>query len=133
MNIFASLEEVLSPHGEPKGPVVGLMVQDWDENVTDVAGSLVNLGYAVKTIPGTKVSNEDSNNGIVTPDHVEQGHEPQILFYYKGVPEDAREGIPVLVAEDGKVKVSIEGKMKELAEYMGMLRDADDKSDHEYR
>lgn len=135
MNIFASLEETLSPAGEPKAPVIGLMVEDWDENVTDVAGKLVNMGYAVNTIPkGVAYSAESSVNGIVTEDPVPHGQEPQILFYYKGKPEDAQEGIPILVAEDGKVKVSVEGKMKELAEYLGMIEDADnDTSDHEYR
>lgn len=135
MNIFASLEETLSPHGEPKAPVVGLMIEDWDENVTDVAGKLVNMGYAVNTIPkGVAYSSESANNGIVEPDPIPKGQAPEILFYYKGKPENAQEGIPVLVAEDGNVKVSVEGKMKELAEYLGMIKDADnDNSDHEYR
>lgn len=135
MNIFASLEETLSPVGEPKAPVIGMMVQDWDENVQDTAGKLVNMGYAVQTIPsGVSYSGEAANNGIVTEDPVPRGQEPQVLFYYKGKPDDASEGIPILVVEDGNVKVSIEGKMKELAEYMGMIKDADDDtSDHEYR
>ncbi|MNR98610.1 hypothetical protein D3C72_298200 [compost metagenome] len=135
MNIFASLEETLSPVGEPKAPVVGLMIEDWDENVTDVAGKLVDMGYAVQTIPkGVSYSGESANNGIVEADPVPKGQVPQVLFYYKGKPEDASDGIPVLVAEDGNVKVSVEGKMKELAEYMGMIKDADDDtSDHEYR
>lgn len=135
MNIFASLEETLSPVGEPKAPVIGMMVEDWDENVQDTAGKLVNMGYAVQTIPsGVSYSGEAANNGIVTADPVPHGQEPQVLFYYKGKPEDASEGIPVLVVEDGNVKVSVEGKMKELAEYLGMIKDADDDtSDHEYR
>ncbi|MNI85704.1 hypothetical protein D3C73_1427250 [compost metagenome] len=62
------------------------------------------------------------------------GREPAMIFYYKGVPEDGSEGIPVLVAEDGKVKVSVEGRMKELAEHLGLLEDPDnDSGDHEYR
>lgn len=135
MNIFASLEETLSPVGEPKAPVVGMRVEDWDENLSKVTGALVDLGYAVQTIPKTgTVSMEESNNGIVTADAVPDSATPQVLFYYKGKPEDAAEGIPILVAEDGNVKVSVEGKMKELAEYMGMIEDADnDTSDHEYR
>lgn len=135
MNIFASLEETLSPVGEPKAPVVGLMIEDWDENVTDVAGKLVNLGYAVQTIPkGVAYSAESFVNGIVKEDPVPKGQVPQVLFYYKGKPEDVSDGIPVLVAVDGNVKVSVEGKMKELAEYLGMIKDADDdNSDHEYR
>lgn len=135
MNVFASLEETLSPHGEPKAPVVGMMIEDWDENVQDTAGKIVNLGYAVNLIPkGVSYSGESSVNGIVKEDPVPDGQEPQVLFYYKGKPEDAQEGIPVLIAEDGNVKVSVEGKVKELAEYLGMIKDADDDtSDHEYR
>lgn len=137
MNIFASLEETLSPHGEPKAPIVGLMVEDWDENVQDAAGALVNLGYAVQTIPKTQsYSAESFVNGIVKEDPVPDGQVPQVLFYYKGKPEDVTDSIPVLVADNGNVKVSVEGKMKELAEYMGMIEDADNansEGDHEFR
>ncbi|QTH80318.1 hypothetical protein PA10_00118 [Pseudomonas phage pPa_SNUABM_DT01] len=161
MNLFVSLEEVLSPIGEPKAPTVGLLVQDWDENVTGVAEQVVNLGYGVQLIPaGAKYSPEGIGHTTMTKsakektpqsiserreDHGDEGdndvpdprnfpHQPQVLFYYKGKPEDAAEGIPVLVAEDGKVKVSVEGRVKELAEYLGMLEENDnDPGDHEYR
>jgi hypothetical protein len=72
----------------------------------------------------------------VKEDPVPNGQEPQVLFYYKGKPEDVTDSIPVLVADNGNVKVSVEGKMKELAEYMGMIEDADNansEGDHEFR
>ncbi|MNZ13947.1 hypothetical protein D3C78_308570 [compost metagenome] len=135
MNIFASLEDVLSPVGESKTPVVGLLVQDWDENLKGVAEQVVDLGYGVQLIPtGGKAAMEDLPNGIVTPDPIIPGHQPQVLFYYKGKPEDASEELPVLVVDSGKVQVTLEGRVKELAEYLGLLEDADnDPRDHEYR
>lgn len=142
-NFLVSLEQVLSPGGEPKSPTVGLLIQDWDENVTGVADKIIELGHNVLLIPngGDRPSNEDllgnfigngQPQGMVDdkPHHVE----PQVLYYYKGLPDDATEGIPVLTVEEGKVKVSHEGRVKELAEALGMLDDDDDRmSDHEYR
>ena len=66
MNIFASLEDVLSPVGEPKAPVVGMMVDDWDENTQDALGKLVNMGYAVNVNPtNVTYSHEDIGSGII--------------------------------------------------------------------
>jgi len=132
-NIVASLEDVLAPVGEPKSPVVGLQVGDWDENLPAVTGAIANAGFAVSINPAGVVSTEAAVNGIVTPDEVPDGVQPQAMFIYKGKPEDASESIPIIVADNGKVQVSVEGKMKELAEFLGQLRDPDYVNDHEYR
>jgi len=131
-NLFASLEELLAPVGEPAAPLVGLMVEDWDENVSGVTGAIVELGYNVQVLPGRQVSQEQdaSDNGMVPENEYVSGADPQVLFYYKGKPEDVSDEIPVLIVEQGKVKVSQEGKMKELAEYLGLL---DNEGEHEYR
>jgi len=137
MNYFASLEDILSPIGEPKAPIVGLLVQDWDENVTLTAGRIAELGYAAQVLPlGAQVSQEQnaSNNGIVPDNEVTRGPQPQVLFYYKGKPENAAEGIPVLVINEGKVKVSIEERLIELREHLtaiGVNPRVD--GDHEFR
>jgi hypothetical protein len=137
MNYFASLEDILSPIGEPKAPIVGLLVQDWDENVTLTAGRIAELGYAAQVLPlGAQVSQEQnaSNNGIVPDNEVTRDPQPQVLFYYKGKPENAAEGIPVLVINEGKVKVSIEERLIELREHLtaiGVNPRVD--GDHEFR
>lgn len=141
MNLFASLEDILAPIGEPKSPVVGLMVEDWDENLGAAAGQLVDEGYAVKimdhgqVLPMGKPSQEQnaSDNGIVPDNEIPHDPEPQVLFYYKGVPEDASQGIPILVAEDGKVQVSHEGQMSELRDYLRTVHGKGSDGDHEYR
>lgn len=127
MNVFISLEDVLSPGGESKAPAIGMMVHDWDENVSDMAGKIVDLGYTVSAIPsGLSYSGESSVNGIVEEDPVPKGRKPLSMFYYKGKPKDVVDDIPVLTLEDGKVMVSTEGRVKELAEHLGMLADDDD-------
>jgi len=138
MNVFASLEEVLSPGGDAKSPSIGLVVEDWDENLTGVVGQIVSLGRNVQLLPANTLSMEDEPNGIIENEPVIPGHAGSTLFYYKGVPKDMAEGIPILIIDDAKVKVSHEGRVKELAEYLGLLDDdkIDDVSvmtDHEYR
>lgn len=132
-NIVASLEDVLAPAGEPASPIVGLQVSDWDENVGAITGAITKEGFAVSLNPKGVVALEAANNGIVTPDEVPRGIPGAAMFVYKGEPEDASEAIPIFVADNGKVQVSVEGKMKELAEFLGQLRDPDYVNDHEYR
>ncbi|MCY1290956.1 hypothetical protein D9M68_20270 [compost metagenome] len=135
MNPFVSLEEALNPIGTDKAPDVGLLVHDWDENVNDVAAQIYNAGRSVTIIPTSSATSsmESSVNGIIKEDKIHMGVMPATLFYYKGLPEDAQEGIPVLTVENGKVQVSHEGRVKELAEALGLLEDRDDTGDHEYR
>lgn len=134
MNLFASLEDILAPAGEPKAPQVGIMVQDWDENLMQAAGQIVDLGYTVTVWPQHAIvsteAQDASNNGIVPESQVTTGHIPQTLYYYKGKPEDAAEEIPVLVVEEGKVKVSTEAGLIDLVEHFKPVRDD---GDHEYR
>ena len=128
MNPFASLESILSPQGEPEAPSIGLLVEDWDENLRHDVQQIVDTGYQVVVIPTSSTSMEvksadEEQMGTGDPvsmielDH----HEPRVLFYYKGKPENAAEGIPVLIVEEGKVKVDMEGRVKELAEHLGLL------------
>lgn len=126
MNPFVSLEDILSPHGEPKAPVIGLMVEDWDVNLKQDVEHLVNLGHSVMILPiNTSVEGFIGDGNPMGYDKVVGEHEPQVLFYYKGRPEDASESIPVLMVEEGRVKVDMEGRMKELAEVLGLLEDSD--------
>jgi len=124
-NVFVSLEDVLAPIGESKAPVVGMQVGDWDDSFMSTVNQIVDLGYAIKVIPtGSAVSAEALNplTKVMEPDDGEPMSEPQVVFYYKGKgAEDILEGIPVLTVSEGKVQVSHEGRVKELAEYLGML------------
>lgn len=133
MNLFASLEDILSPVGEPKAPVVGLVVNDWDENVMQVAGQFIESGRNVLFMPGhtAVVSQEQDagNNGLIPERDIVTGRIPQSLYYYKGRPEDASEEIPVLVVEEGKVKVQTDEGIVSLEEHLARL----DEGDHEYR
>ena len=126
MNPFASLESILSPQGEPEAPSIGLLVEDWDENLRHDVQQIVDTGYQVVVIPtGTTSMESDDEEQMGTGEPVStielDHHEPQVLFYYKGKPENAAEGIPVLIVEEGKVKVDMEGRVKELAEHLGLL------------
>ncbi len=133
MNLFASLEDILSPVGEPKAPVVGLVVNDWDENVMQAAGQFIESGRNVLFMPGhtAVVSQEQDagNNGLIPERDIVTGRIPQSLYYYKGRPEDASEEIPVLVVEEGKVKVQTDEGIVSLEEHLARL----DEGDHEYR
>lgn len=137
VNPFVSLEHALNPITPDKAPDVGLLVQDWDENVDNVAEQIIRTGKSLMIIPvNSAVSTESQENGIVLEDPIPDAALPDTLFYYKGLPPDASEGIPVLTVEEGKVKVSHEGRVKELAEALGLLKDDDDVNDpgdHEYR
>lgn len=126
MNPFASLESILSPQGEPEAPSIGLMVEDWDANLRHDLQQIVDTGYQVVVIPiGSTSLEELSDNTIVNGVDYSApkvaNEDPQVLFYYKGKPENAAEGIPVLIVEEGKVKVDMEGRVKELAEHLGLL------------
>jgi hypothetical protein len=127
MNLFASLEDILAPAGEPKAPQVGIMVQDWDENLMQAAGQIVDLGYNVTVWPQHAIvsveAQDASNNGIVPESQVTPGHTPQTLYYYKGKPENVAEHLPVLVVEEGKVKVSTEDGLVDLEEHFKTVRD----------
>lgn len=142
-NLFVSFEQALTPVGEPSAPKVGLLVSDFDANLGAAVSQLTDAGRTVELIPlvdGVRPAMEDDlykgdYTGNGQPAAMEEGAhvEPQTLFYYKGKPEDANEGIPVLMVMDGKVQVSHEGRVKELAEALGMLDDDDRQHDHEYR
>lgn len=135
-NPFVSLENALNPITPDKAPDVGLLVHDWDENVNDAAAQIYNSGRSVTIIPTSSAtaSMETSVNGIIKEDPIHLGVMPATLFYYKGLPENAIEGIPVLTVENGKVQVSHEGRVKELAEALGLLDEEDmHANDHEYR
>lgn len=133
MNLFASLEDILSPAGEPKAPVVGLVVNDWDENVMQAAGQFIESGRNVLFMPGHNpvVSQEQDagTNGMIPERDIITGRIPTSLYYYKGRPEDASEEIPVLVVEEGKVKVQTDEGVVSLEEHLSRL----DEGDHEYR
>lgn len=136
MNLFASLEDILSPVGEPKAPVVGLIVNDWDENVMQAAGQFIESGRNVLFMPGHNpvVSQEQDagTNGMIPERDIITGRIPTSLYYYKGRPEDASEEIPVLVVEEGRVKVSTEGGMVDLTEHLTVYTGRGD-GDHEFR
>jgi hypothetical protein len=134
-NPFVSLENALNPITPDKAPDVGLLVHDWDENVNDAAAQIIEAGRSVVIIPTSSAtpSMEEEANGVIGFDIVPHGIMPSTLFYYKGLPEDLQEGIPVLSVEAGKVRVTQEGRVKELAEALGLLEDNDNATDHEYR
>ncbi len=135
MNLFVSLENILAPIGDQEAPQVGLLVEDWDENLMPTVGQFVDLGYSIHVIPLSSTSVESINPlTLIDEQPLEPASHPQVLFYYKGKPEDSQDEIPVLVAAEGKVQVSHEGRMKELAEYLGLLNDDRVRiTDHEYR
>ncbi len=125
MNITVSLEEVLAPVGESSAPEVGLMIGDWDENTWGVIDQIVTTGHSVRIVSSSREVTMESINPLTKinePDDAEPQDDPQVIFYYKGKGPDAvLEGIPVLTVMEGKVQVSHEGRMKELAEFLGML------------
>ncbi|MNG03127.1 hypothetical protein D3C84_861920 [compost metagenome] len=96
---FVSLEDVLSPHGEPTAPTVGLMVGDWDANLKQGIEAITDLGHRVVVLPMDHASMEADDEQMGTGDPVSavkiHGSEPVVRFYYKGKPDDAVEGIPV--------------------------------------
>lgn len=107
MNIFASLEDVLSPVGEPKAPVVGMMVDDWDENTQDALGKLVNMGYAVNVNPtNVTYSHEDIGSGIIEDEIVPRSKQV-ITVYYKNKPQNVIDNTPVITYEDNAFMLSI--------------------------
>jgi len=144
MNPFVSLEEALTPMMPVKSPDVGIFVEDFDENFNGVVSQFTAAGRTVEVIPvqtqdGVKPSFEDLYRGDYTgngqPAAMVEGEPAGLptLYYYKGKPEDESIGIPVLYVEEGKVKVSSEGRVKELAEELGLLDTDDQVGDHEYR
>lgn len=136
MNPFVSLEEALTPMMPVKSPDVGIFVEDFDENFNGVVSQFTAAGRTVEVIPvqtqdGVKPSFEDLYRGDYTGNGQPAGL--PTLYYYKGKLEDESIGIPVLYVEEGKVKVSSEGRVKELAEELGLLDTDDQVGDHEYR
>lgn len=107
MNIFASLEDVLAPVGEPEAPIVGMMVEDWDENTQDALGKLVNMGYAVNVnSPNVTYSHESIGSGIIEDEPVPKSNQV-ITVYYKNKPCDVTNNVPVITYEDDAFMLSI--------------------------
>lgn len=146
-NLFVSFEDAVAPIATGVSPSVGLIVQDVDQDLALAVNQIINTtGKAVQLIPGpefkaameARIQDEEDTeieigDGSPYPMMDPSEGKPMSLFYYKGVPEDVTHGIPVLHVEDGKVKVSHEGRVKELAEALGLLDDDDQIGDHEYR
>lgn len=104
-DVYVSLEELLSPIGEPEGPAVGLVVDDWDDNLRSVGIKVVDAGYALQVIERGEYSAEAM---------VARGMS-QTFFYGDDVGDL---GIPVLKVDQGNVIVTEDGVERELEHYL---------------